>query len=51
MLELLNMERSRFYDRKKESIMLFGISLWGSAIPKMKTFLIEDVETEEYEFV
>lgn len=51
MLELLNMERSRFYDRKKESIMLFGISLWGSAIPKLKTFLIEDVETEEYEYV
>ena len=51
MLELLNMERSRFYDRKKESIMLFGISLWGNAIPKLKTFLIEDVETEEYEYV
>ena len=51
MLELLNMERSRFYDRKKESIMLFGISLWGSAIPKLKAFLIEDVETEEYEYV
>lgn len=51
MLEILNLERSRFYDRKKEAIMVFGISLWGSAIPKLKSFLIDNVETEEYENV
>ena len=36
MLEILNLERSRFYDRKKEAIMIFGISLWGSAIPRYR---------------
>lgn len=35
-LELLNMERSTFYDRKKEAILLFGISLWGYAIPSFR---------------
>lgn len=41
LLELLDMERSTFYDRKKEAIMLFGLSLWGSSIPKLKHFLID----------
>ena len=41
LLELLNMERSTFYDRKKEAIMLFGLSLWGSSIPKLKQFLVD----------
>ena len=36
MLELLGMERSTFYDRKKEAILLFGISLWGYAIPTFR---------------
>lgn len=36
LLELLNMERSTFYDRKKEAIMLLGISLWGYTIPYFK---------------
>ena len=36
LLELLNMERSTFYDRKKEAVMLLGVSLWGYAIPKFK---------------
>ena len=39
MLEVLNMERSTYYDRKKEAILLFGLSLWGTAIPKLKDFL------------
>lgn len=47
MLELLNMERSRFYDRKKEAIMLFGLSLWGQAIPQLKGFLAEAKEDME----
>ena len=41
LLELLNMERSTFYDRKKEAVMLFGLSLWGSSIPKLKQFLVD----------
>ncbi len=36
MLEILNLERSRFYDRKKEAVMIFGISLWGTAIPQYR---------------
>ena len=29
----LDIERSRYYDRKKEAIMLFGIVFWASALP------------------
>lgn len=47
LLEILNLERSRFYDRKKEAIMVFGLSLWGSSIPKRKAFLVENEEMEE----
>lgn len=47
LLEILNLERSRFYDRKKEAIMVFGLSLWGSSIPKLKSFLVENEEMEE----
>ena len=39
MLEALNLERSRFYDRKKEAIMIFGISLWGTAIRRYRKFM------------
>ena len=28
-LEIVNLERSRYYDRIKEAMMVFGISLWG----------------------
>lgn len=34
MLEILDMDRSRFYDKKKEAIMIFGLSLFGAALPK-----------------
>ena len=40
MINLLNMERSRFYDRKKEAVMIFGIALWGTAIPRCREQLI-----------
>lgn len=43
LLELLGIERSIFYDRKKEAIMLFGLSFWGSSIPKLRHFF-EDNE-------
>ena len=47
MLEMMDMERSTYYDRKKEAVLLFGLSLWGNAIPMLKDFLVaaqEDVE-------
>lgn len=48
-LELTNLERSTFYDRKKEAILLLGISLWGYAIPAFKGVfaMSEDFEYEE----
>ena len=29
LLDVLKMERSRYYDRKKEAILIFGLALWG----------------------
>ncbi len=42
MLELLNMERSVFYDRKKEATMLFGVALWGFAVPQLQGLIDAD---------
>ena len=47
LLEILSIERSTFYDRKKEAIMLLGIALWGYAIPAFRG--IFDVEGDEDE--
>lgn len=44
MLETLCMERSNFYIKKKEAIKLFGIALWGYALPRYQELLIEDKE-------
>lgn len=46
MLEIMDMERSTYYDRKKEAVLLFGLSLWGNAIPMLKEFLSEAKEEE-----
>jgi len=48
-LELTNLERSTFYDRKKEAILLLGISLWGYAIPVLRGIFTvpEDFDYEE----
>lgn len=46
-LEIMDMERSTYYDRKKEAILLFGLSLWGNAIPMLKQLLITATEEEE----
>lgn len=35
-LEELNMERSSYYDKKKEAIELLSICLWGYTVPAMK---------------
>lgn len=47
LLEILNLERSTFYDRKKEAVMLLGIALWGYAIPVFRG--IFDAEGDESE--
>ncbi len=46
LLEVLNMERSVYYDRKKEAILLFGLSMWNTSIPRLKTFLADAAEEE-----
>ena len=40
MLEIMDMERSTYDDRKKEAVLLYGLSLWGNAIPMLKEFLL-----------
>lgn len=42
LLNLLKLERSSYYDRKKEAILAFGLALWGTVLPK----LINIVESE-----
>ena len=42
LLDVLKMERSCFYDRKKEAILTFGLAMWGTIIPRMKAILQED---------
>jgi hypothetical protein len=39
LLESLNLERSIFYERKREAVMLLGVVLWGYAIPEFKDIL------------
>jgi hypothetical protein len=34
MLEMLNIERSTYYDRKKEAILVFAWAMWGNVLPK-----------------
>lgn len=47
MLECMDLERSTYYDRKKEAVLLFGLSLWGNAIPMMKQLQKAEQETED----
>lgn len=47
LLEIFNMERSTFYDKKKEAVLVFGLSLWGTHIPKVKGFLGHEEGTED----
>lgn len=44
MLEMLHLERSNFYDKKKEAILVFGLSLWNDALPKIRMFIQETAE-------
>ncbi len=39
LLEVLKLERSRYYDKQKEAILVFGLAFWGTAIPKYKKFI------------
>ncbi len=50
LLEILNLERSRYYDRKKEAILVFGLSFWRGSLPRFKAFL-EENEREDMSYV
>lgn len=39
LLELLNIERSTYYDRKKEAVLIFAWALWGTVLPKTMAML------------
>ena len=39
LLDLLNMERSTYYDRKKEAVLVFAWALWGTVLPKTLALL------------
>lgn len=46
LLEILQLERSAYYDRKKEAILAFGLALWGTVLPKIKLFLSENPQDD-----
>ena len=50
MLGLLNIERSTYYDKKREAIELFAICLWGYSIPSMRGLfgMSEEVEIPSF---
>ena len=46
MLEILRIERSAYYDRKKEATLVFGIALWGTVLPKLNVMLQQAAEMD-----
>lgn len=47
-LELLCMERANFYTKKKEAIKLFGVALWGYALPKYQSAFAQCSKNQSY---
>ena len=43
LLGILQMERSCFYDRKKEAVLTFGLAMWGTIIPRINAYLQDDI--------
>jgi len=41
LLEVFNLERSIFYERKREAAILLGIALWGFAIPELQNLFVK----------
>ena len=48
LLEVFSLERSTFYERKREALMLLGVALWGFAIPEIKYAFTGTSPTMEY---
>lgn len=50
MLLLLKVERSRYYDWKKDAIIAFAMALWNDALPRLKSFLTNpEYDETDYE--
>ena len=45
-LEEMCMERSTYYRRKREAIVVFGFSIWGAPFDEFKQFMRENTEPE-----
>ena len=45
-LQMLSMERSTFYRRKKEAIVVFGFAIWGAPFEEFRKFFKENTEPE-----
>ena len=46
-MQILNLERSCYYQRKREAISLLGVSLWGFELPKV----IKELHEENFETI
>lgn len=46
MLDILSLERSTYYDRKKEAILVFGLAMWGTVLPKLALMLQQAAEMD-----
>ena len=42
LLDILQIERSRFYERKKEAVIIFGLALWGTVLPNIASMMEDD---------
>ena len=42
LLSILKLERSRFYELKKEAFLVFGLAFWGTILPKISAMLEEE---------
>lgn len=49
LLIILKLERSRFYELKKEAFLVFGLALWGTVLPKVAT-MVDEEPLMPYEF-
>ena len=49
LLSILGVERSRFYELKKEAFLVFGLALWGTVLPKIME-LVDEEPLMPYEF-
>ena len=48
LLGILGVERSRFYELKKEAFLVFALALWGTVLPKI-TELVDEEPLMPYE--